>query len=201
MSTPALLKVVLTGGPCAGKTTVFRRIEQEYGHLVTLVPEVATMLLSSGYPMPGRDLDWSPGWRDSFQRAIATVQEEVEAAYEMRAKERGHRLLLTDRGLMDGAAYYDSRAEFLSATGIDHGTALARYQAVIHLESVAIAQPELYSKGNNPFRFETLEEAIPLEAKTRSAWAGHPQHTILEGADLDYKVSGTLRVLAAYLQA
>jgi predicted ATPase len=191
--------VVLTGGPCAGKTTVFRRVEALLGNQVTLVPEVATMLLSSGYPMPGRDLEWSEEWRDSFQRAIAAVQLEVEEAYALRARAQGHRLLLTDRGLMDGAAYHTSIEEFLGATGLNHRAALTRYQAVVHLESVAIAQPDLYSKGNNPFRFETLEEAIPLEAKTRAAWFGHKRHTILEGVDLDYKVEETIKVLQGCL--
>ncbi len=193
-------RIVLTGGPCAGKTSVFREVAKTHGDKVTLVPEAATMLLASGYPMPNRDLEWSAEWRDSFQRAIAGLQTNLEQAYELRARSLGHRIILTDRGLMDGAAYYDSTGDFLAATDTQHQAALSRYRAVIHLESVAVAKPELYSQGNNPCRFETLEQAIPLEAKTRRAWVGHSSHTILEGSDLNYKIQQTLEVIEACLQ-
>jgi hypothetical protein len=52
---------------------------------------------------------------------------------------------------------------------------------VIHLESLATARPELYGKGNNEHRMESLEEAQALEAKTRKAWASHPKHMVIDG--------------------
>lgn len=44
-------KIVLTGGPCAGKTTALARIEeyyQEKGYVVLVVNESATEIISGG---------------------------------------------------------------------------------------------------------------------------------------------------------
>lgn len=48
--------IVLTGGPCSGKTTVLRAIAEEFRGRIVLVPEVATLLLSGGFPIPGKDI-------------------------------------------------------------------------------------------------------------------------------------------------
>jgi dephospho-CoA kinase len=44
-------KIVLTGGPCAGKTSCLRAIRAEFGEQVVTVPEVATLLLNNGFPL------------------------------------------------------------------------------------------------------------------------------------------------------
>ena len=44
-------KIVLTGGPCAGKSTAMSRIQEEFGELgytVLFVPETATELITGG---------------------------------------------------------------------------------------------------------------------------------------------------------
>ena len=44
-------KIVLTGGPCAGKTTALTELEKEFtekGYQVLMVPEAATILINSG---------------------------------------------------------------------------------------------------------------------------------------------------------
>lgn len=193
-------KIVLTGGPCAGKTTILAAVADHFGNQVGFVPEVATMLLSSGWPMPGRDIDWTPEWRDAFQRAVAATQIELETAYTLRAQQHGQLILVTDRGLMDGAAYHATTDEFLESTGLDSGAALLRYDAVIHLESLAVAQASLYSQGNNVNRFESLEEAVQRETATRRAWSGHARHLIVGGADLEHKLRTTIEIIEQALQ-
>ncbi len=56
-----IIKIVLTGGPCAGKTTALARITQHFGaqgFKVFTVPEVPTMITQSGwdYLTPNRAL-------------------------------------------------------------------------------------------------------------------------------------------------
>lgn len=44
-------KIVLTGGPCAGKTTALQQIEREFtekGYHVLIVPEAASILIGAG---------------------------------------------------------------------------------------------------------------------------------------------------------
>lgn len=43
-------KIVLTGGPCAGKTTVLNVLKQEFAGQILVIPEAATLLLSGGFP-------------------------------------------------------------------------------------------------------------------------------------------------------
>ena len=54
-SRPVLYRIVLTGGPCAGKTTALADIKarlQSLGFAVLCVPEVATLLFGGGAPFP-----------------------------------------------------------------------------------------------------------------------------------------------------
>ena len=178
----SLKKIVLTGGPCSGKTTTLTAIKEAFGELVVTVPEAATILLSGGFPLPGRDLDWSPEWQREFQSTICALQNALETTHQAIATACGARLLVCDRGLLDGAAYTPGgKAEFLKAYDIDEQEALNRYQLVIHLESLAVSKPELYGKANNESRYENLEEAQALDGRTRQAWDSHPNHQILGG--------------------
>jgi predicted ATPase len=98
-------RVVLTGGPCSGKTTVQRAVSEEFFDRVVLVTEAATLLLEGGFPVPGKQLPWSEEWQAAFQAAILPRQQSLEEAYGLVARDRGCRLIVCDRGILDGAAY------------------------------------------------------------------------------------------------
>ncbi len=194
--------LVLTGGPCGGKSTVKKAIEEEFRGQVLLVPEVATLLLEGGFPVPGRDLEWSEEWQAAFQAAVLPLQCSLENAFGLQAQANGSKLLVCDRGVLDGAAYTPGGVnEFCRRYGVDAEEAIDRYEAVVHLESLATAAPDLYGKGNNENRFEPLERAQELEANTRAAWTNHPRHIIIDGRrGIEGKVSqviGIVRYLLA----
>ncbi len=44
------MKVVLTGGPSGGKTTLAATIQKEFSDQVLIVSEAASMLFSGGFP-------------------------------------------------------------------------------------------------------------------------------------------------------
>lgn len=181
MSAP--ITIVLTGGPCAGKSTVTEALRDQLAGEATFMPEVATLLLEGGFPLVGRELSFSPAWRDSFQRAIAQLQVEMEEAHRLAASEHGHRLLILDRGALDGVAYMDDAAHWAEVTGLDPTATLRRYDHVIHLTSLAVSRPELYGKGGNEHRRESVEEAADLCHQTRQAWAAHHSHHLIENGD------------------
>lgn len=55
---PPLYRVVLTGGPCGGKTTALSEIKARLdalGFLVLCVPEAATLLFSGGARLPSHE--------------------------------------------------------------------------------------------------------------------------------------------------
>lgn len=195
-------KIVVTGGPCGGKTTVMTAIQSEFRGQVMLVPEVATLLLEGGFPVPGRDVEWSEAWQAAFQAAVLPLQRSFEDAYALSAQQKGAALLVCDRGELDGAAYTPGGpTAFAEQYSVNVKAALARYEAVIHLESLATAEPSKYGKANNEARFEPLERAQTLEHGIRAAWADHPRRLIIEGRrGIEGKVSeviGIVRFLLA----
>lgn len=101
----SLYRVVLTGGPCGGKTTALAKLKErleEFGFLVVTVPEVATLLFSGGVPLPH---DEASGF--AFQKHLLRLQRELEDAITALARGTGRRaLVVCDRGLMDGTPLY-----------------------------------------------------------------------------------------------
>ena len=175
-------RIVLTGGPCSGKSTVQRALSEEFHGLITLVPEAATLLLEGGFPVPGRDLPWSEEWQVCFQSAILPLQRSLEEAYHLVARYAGSKLIVCDRGILDGAAYTPGgNVEFCLRHGLDVADILGRYDAILHLESLATSDPEKYGKTGNDSRFEPLAQAQGLEHATRAAWAKHPKHILIPG--------------------
>ena len=195
-------KIVLTGGPCSGKTTVLQALAEEFRGQIALVPEVATILLEGGFPLPGKDLEWSEDWQAAFQSAILPLQQSMEDAYILKAKVNDCKLAVCDRGVLDGAAYTPGGVdEFCRRYGVNAEEATSRYAAVIHLESLATADPEKYGKGNNESRFEPLERAQELEMATRAAWQSHTRQIVIDGRrGIEGKISeviGIVRFLLA----
>jgi len=173
-------KIVLTGGPCAGKTTVLGVVRQQFAGQVIVVPETATMLLSGGFPFPGKDIRWSLEWQAAFQSAVLPVQIQMEAAYELKAAEEGASLLICDRGRLDGAAYTQGGLDqFCRIYGVNAEETYTVYHSIFHLESVAVGDPNFYGQANNSARFEDAEEARALELNTRAAWQKHPNWTLV----------------------
>jgi predicted ATPase len=194
-------KIVLTGGPCSGKTTILQALREEFADSVVVVPEVATLLLANGFPVPGRHLPWSAEWQAALQAAILPLQQSLEQAYMLVAREQAAGLVVCDRGTLDGAAYTPGGVdEFCRRFDLDLDQMLAHYEAVIHLESLATAAPEKYGKDGNLSRFESLSEAQRLEQATRVAWARHPRHLVIDGRQaFDTKMAEVLRVVRLFL--
>ncbi len=199
-------RIVLTGGPCSGKTTVISALKEEFGDRIILVPEVATILLGNGFPAPGKDLQWSEAWQAALQNAVLPLQSSIEAACELMGQEKGLRIQICDRGLLDGAAYTPGGLDaFCASYNVDKAEALKRYTAIIHLESLATVEPEKYGKMGNASRFEPLERAVELERAVRTVWAEHPRHMVINGRrGIDGKIAeviGIIRFLLAEKEA
>jgi predicted ATPase len=180
-------KVVLTGGPCAGKTVCLRALADTFGPDIWTVPEAATLLLAE-FPRPAAGL--SPEWVVAFQEAVLDRQLVLEEGGERQAREQGARLLVCDRGLLDGAAYWPGgRSAFLAHFGLELQACLVRYRKVIHLESLAVAHPEYFGTAGNQLRYEMLEEAREREQAVEAAWQDHPDREKIAGGDLAVKVA------------
>lgn len=162
-------RIVVTGGPGGGKTTAADLFRREIGDRVVVVPEAATLLFNGGFPRTG-----DTAARMAAQRAIYHVQKNLEDA---QAGLFPDRILLCDRGTVDGAAYWpDNHDPFFAAVGTTEERELARYDAVIFFESAAVGG--LLIEGN-PVRTETLDEAVALDARLRAVWCKHARFVVV----------------------
>lgn len=201
MAGDRISKIVITGGPCAGKSSIIAMLKDEFGDVIITVPEAATLLLAGGFPMPGKHLDWCEEWQHAFQKSVLYLQKSLEDAYSLMALRKGARLLVCDNGLPSGAAYMPGGIkEFIAMYGVDFGKELLDYDSVIHLETVALSQPEKYGKHNNESRYTTLEEAIKHDNLIKDIWESHASRFILPSSwKLEDKYHKALEVVKKYL--
>ena len=184
-------KIALTGGPCAGKTSVIEAIEKEFGGQVILVPEVATQLVrpveEGGVGIPGVDVEWSQEWQDNLQKLIVDKQinDETKLVGEADLRDQPS-IVLCDRGVLDGAAYLaGGREEFMKKFNLKFETCASLYDQVIHLNSLAVDDPEKYEEllKSNPSRFEPVDRAAMLDEALFRVWEGHPNHKRFASTD------------------
>jgi predicted ATPase len=180
-------RIVLTGGPGGGKTTAADLFRREMGERVVLVPEAATMVFTGGFPRVRQPLAVH-----AAQRAIYHVQRNLE---DVQAALFPDRVLLCDRGTVDGAAYWPGEAKgFFKELGSSLKAELARYDAVIFFESAAVGGMGI--EGGNPVRNETLEQAVELDGKLRALWSQHPRFILVpHNPSFFKKISFALAVL------
>jgi predicted ATPase len=183
-------RIVLTGGPGAGKTAVLELIRQAFCSHVKVLAESAGIVFGGGFP---RDTD--VGTRRAGQRAIFFVQRELESA----AESKNPAIILCDRGTVDGAAYWPGPDDLWSSLGTTVEEELRRYDAVIHLRT-----PPLNHGYNhaNPLRIESAAEAAAIDEKIATAWAEHPRRFLVEAApDFLAKAARALELLRGEMPA
>ena len=168
--------LVITGGPCAGKTKVLGLLQEEYADQALFVPEPATMLLSGGFPVPVNEPHAL-----AFETCIFTLHNQMHEVFQMMAAKQGKKLIIRDRGRADCAAYLKGgEKHYESFFGLTLEEAYEASDAVLHFESLATGDPEKYEKKyDNGVRRENLEEAIVAEHKTRAVWERHPDWTFI----------------------
>jgi predicted ATPase len=156
-------RVVLTGGPGAGKTAVLELIRQSFCEHVTVLPESAGIVYGGGFPRGDAHT-----LRQAAQRAIFHVQRELEEGM----AGANYAVVLCDRGTIDGVAYWPGPDDYWSEVGTTLDAQLARYAAVIHLRTPGAAGG--YNR-RNPLRVETAMEAAAIDERIAQAWARHPR--------------------------
>lgn len=159
-------RIVLTGGPGGGKSTAADLFRREIGKKIVIVPETATMLFSGGFPRVGE-----PKARAATQQAIFHAQVALE---DIQGALYPGRVLLCDRGTIDGAAFWPETAPrgFFDTLRTSLETELRRYDAVIFFESAAVG--DISIEGGNPVRTETNAQARQLDMHLRELWSSHP---------------------------
>lgn len=198
-------RIVLTGGPCAGKTTVLSKIESfllKKGYKVFIVRESATELIASGIT-PHED---GVGMLN-FQKLILLYQYHKEEIYNKALEYiNDDVVIIYDRALLDNRAYinnfqFDLILNELSleiGKKIDEFDILSRYDMVIHLETSAVGKG--YNLENNVARYESQNDAILLDVETKNSWCMHDNFHVINSTDnFDDKVSSVINLIDDFI--
>lgn len=155
------VRVVLTGGPGAGKTAVLELMRLAFCRHVVILPESAGILFRGGFP---RERTGSP--LRAVQRAIFHVQRQLEAG----AAEVNAAIVVCDRGTPDGGAYWPGPGSLWDEVESTLEAELQRYDLVIHLRTPS--DEEGYDLSN-PMRVESSAEALEIDRRIAEIWSGH----------------------------
>ena len=204
-------KIVLTGGPCAGKTKVLNGVTKklrEDGYYVITVPETAASLIG-GNIRPYKDI------LVKFQEQILDIQKSKEDNAIKYAEELSKILekdeiidedlkefskckgiiVIFDRGLLDNRAYlsHEEYNDLIKRKKLNELSRLDNYDMVIDLISMANLKKDAYQ--NSEVRFENPEEAEKLDINTSGAWLIYddlitvkPKDTMEEKIDCVYQL-------------
>ncbi len=198
---PSITKIVITGGPCAGKTTGMSWIQNaftERGYTVLFVPETATSLISGGVA------PWTCGTNVEYQKCQMKLQLVKEQLFEQAARTMpvDKILIVCDRGALDNRAYMNDEefSEVMKYVGEHEVELRDGYDAVFHLVTAAKGAEEFYTTVNNAARIESVEEAAALDDKLIAAWTGHPHLRIIDNAsDFETKMKRLISEIAVVL--
>ena len=190
-------KIVITGGPCAGKSTAMSRISKELtqlGYKVLIIAESATELISSGL---------TPVDFEEFQTYLTKYQLDKERIYEEASKTLDQKaIIICDRGVLDNKAYMDEEMwnRVLHTLGTNEVELRDNYGAVFHLVTAAKGAEEFYTTENNQARWETPEQARDNDTKVMQAWTGHPHFRIIDNSTgFDEKIKRLMTEITSYL--
>jgi hypothetical protein len=197
-----VVKIALTGGPCAGKSSALRHLidtATAEGFDVLTAPEVATLYFNSSYQFPNPTSDTFQEQKFTFQKNIVKLQLQLERCYVSLASSTGRpTIVIFDRGMRDNLAFMQEE-EWANALlevnkelpngpvgRITNEYIFERYDGVIHLVTAADGAPNFYKyglveddSGGKVFRRETPAEAIEQDQRLQQAWAAHKHHVVV----------------------
>lgn len=195
-----VIKIVLTGGPCAGKSTALHYLKNELlkiGIQVFTVEEKATILINEGItPKKIGIVDFQ---KKVFEQAYI---EEMDITKKAQNLDCDKVVIIFDRGLLDGKAFIgEVEFERLAASfGLSEDVIRNSYDAVFHMMTAANGAEEYYNCINNSARSETPEQARENDLKILAAWTGNNHLRIIDNStDFEGKKKRLLQEILAFL--
>lgn len=201
-------RIVLTGGPCAGKTTALVRIIEHFtslGYKVFTIPEVPTLFIQAGmdYLTTNRDF-----FREGEKATLLTQMALEDHFYKIAQTQSEPVLIVCDRGTMDISTYLAPSLweELMKECGTTTGELRdKRYDAVLHLVSAADGAEQFYTTATNAQRLEQADEkglaiARQLDKRVAQAWSQHPHLRVINNHEnFDNKIHRVIKEISNVL--
>ena len=189
-------RIVLTGGPGSGKTSVLEKINQVYsseGYKVIIVPETATELMNNGITFKDGSISLVD-FQEIVMRLQLAKEEVVDRTIELMSNDKV--IVVYDRGTIDNTAYIN-KTEFeeilARLNNVKCFTDLMnKYDLVINL----VGREDFYTTDNNKARSESVNDALKLGNATLKCWLGHKTVKIVLPKDtMEEKISEVLNII------
>lgn len=208
-------RIMITGGPCSGKTTALNVIPEwldNFGYYTVTVPEAATLLITGGAPAQvwaRLDRLGITDFRKKFVQFEETLihtqlglEEQFAKILKLKTDDAAKRVMVCDRGAIDAASYctLEEFAAILKHNRWDVNDLYERrYHGVFHLVTAADGQEQYYTLANNPARFENADEARKADQRLREILTsyGHPHFRVIGNNTL---FAGKMQRLKAAIQ-
>jgi len=178
-------KLVLTGGPCAGKTTGQNQLSDFFENLgwkVYRAPETATVLLQGGIKFAEMSKEDAFAFQENLIKTMIAIENTYFDAAETCPK---NCIVICDRGIMDATAFisideWDVMCKRNGWNSVDLRD--NRYDQVIHLVSAAKGAEAYYTTEDHATRSEGVEEARLRDDRASAAWIGHPYYDVVDNS-------------------
>lgn len=172
-----ITKVVITGGPCAGKTSAIEFVKihfEKLGYLVVVISESPTEIMESGITVDRFG-------KTSFQKAIIwlQIQKEKIILEILNNSSQKNIIVLFDRGLVDHFTYVEQEEKIMLEKffKVKESELYKNYDVVYHMCSTAQKLPEKFF--NTKYRKESIKEAIKADKAIQNAWINHPHYKFI----------------------
>lgn len=196
-----IAEIVLTGGPCGGKTTALDILCAEFtsrGYRVITAPEVASIFIGSGFG----DIDslekHNPKAYFGLETSMFAVQRLLRSSLHSiaNALPSEKAIILYDRAELDAQAYVDKKKflALMDCFDVTEDMIFAQYNLVLHLTTAAAGAEKFYCLDNPNRRESDLESARAADRRTMEAWLGHPNHVIIDNQnDFNMKMTTVIK--------
>lgn len=185
-------RLVLTGGPCGGKTTGQSRLctfFENLGWKVFRVPETATVLLSGGIKFSDLSAEEAFKFQENLLRCMIQIE---NTFFELGKSCQRNCLIICDRGTMDASAFVTPEKwdKMMAANGWNSVELRDnRYNQIIHMVSAANGAEDFYTTEDHACRSEGVSFAKELDYKAAAAWIGHPYFDVIDNSsDFESKI-------------
>ncbi|KAJ9468797.1 TRPL translocation defect protein 14 [Diplonema papillatum] len=203
-------RIVFTGGPYGGKTEALSRVAERLrsmGLQVFIVPDIANLMTNAGAGLKQFTDEHRIAWVEHKLRMQMTTESAL-----IRVAEASNRasIVLLDGGCLDSAALCNAEEWKVALGRIPAGERelLDRYDAVVHLETIALAvdlENEWPKAGDfpefDPSLFCTKGKAIELDKRLCEVWRAHPRFTTVKNppGGLEVKIQHAVSEICHFL--
>jgi hypothetical protein len=186
------IKIVLTGGPVAGKTSILAYLKDYFGDKILVIPEIPTFFEKHIFK---DNRFFSLFFNKQISKLFFDTQNQLEDIYSEMAKKEKIQLIVCDRGLLDGAAYYSRGvASFIKLHGISFSKMYKKYDAVIWVETLATINKKKCFLIR-PSSKKSFNDILRISENTLDVWSPHPLFYQVREKSIDAKKEKILEII------